>query len=150
MVVLALLWRNFLSPSTSAAPKNSDLSFRVYENVLESCDDNCYDKILEDARKVGLDNTFWLDHEDKAEDSTLLEHLTRSIFEYHCGNVPGCGGEWWIQWRDTKSVDNTRTPLHFDKDETLMKEENRYQGPFLTCVTYLNEPSFPTVALGEC
>ena len=150
MVFLALLWKVFLSVNHPAAPENSNLSFRVFEDVLGSCDDACYEKILEDAREVGMDNTFWLDHEDKAEDSTLLEHLTRSIFEYHCGNVPGCGGEWWIQWRYTDRVNKDRTPLHFDKDETLMQEENRYQGPFLTCVTYLNEPSFPTVALGKC
>ena len=131
-----------------AAPERANLAFRSYLNILQDCNGECFQRIRQDALAVGSDETYWLDHGDEDKDDTLLEHLTRSIFKHHCGDVEGCGGEWWIQIRDTGTIDKERTPLHFDKDETLMQEENRYAGPFLTCVTYLNEPSFPTVALG--
>ena len=131
-----------------------DRSFRAYHDVLgEACDNSCYAKLQEDIRVLGSDEVLWMDHSNRHRDTTMLESLARSIFEFHCGAVKGCGGEWWVQVRPAKAPTlpdpMAKLPFHFDKDEWADDHLDKYRGPYLTSVTYLNPGTLPTLALGK-
>lgn len=136
------------------AKRRPDISFRSFSNVLAGvCDDKvCREKLERDAVALGADEVMWMDHAGRGKESTTLEYLARSIFEFHCGDIPDCGGEWWVQFRPTapKHLPDASKdlPFHWDKDEVENAQAN-YKGPYLTCVTYLNDATFPTVALGN-
>ena len=126
--------------------------FRSFSNILNGvCDDAvCKENLQRDMVALGSDVVLWMDHADRGKETTTLEFLARSIFDFHCGDVPDCGGEWWVQYRPTKHLPaaGNDQPFHWDKDEVQNAKE-RYKGPYLTCVTYLNDATFPTLALGK-
>lgn len=102
-----------------------------------------------------LDNyqgQFWIDSRSEAAKrenyKTSIERLAYDIYNLHCGEIKGCGGEWWIQVRDDEIIEQS-VPLHWDKDERYMQERSVINTPYITSVTYLNDGAFPTFALGK-
>lgn len=147
VIVAAMFWSQY----TPEGPRPNK-SFQAYKNIFNgSCDaKDCAARLQRDMKILGADNVMWIDAESNIQGKTTLEHLAKSIFDFHCGNVPGCGGEWWIQIRGTKNLDPKKPlPLHWDKDEIYNRKYGEYKGPYMTSVTYLNNGSLPTIALGE-
>jgi hypothetical protein len=91
--------------------------------------------------------TFWVAN-GLCPPQTLLERLALSIFTFHTQGIPSAaaadsGAEFWCQCtRRSESL-----PLHFDKDEQLLRESDILVTPYISTVTYLTSLGAPTLVL---